>query len=51
MPYEVLDANADTGSMKDAIDNFAAGVSSVDSVEDTVKLGRDRVAITVQYTA
>jgi hypothetical protein len=51
MPYEVLDANANTGAMKTAIDDFAAGVSSVDSVEDVTKLGRDRVAITVQYTA
>lgn len=51
MPYEVLDAHADSGSMQTAIEDFAAGVSSVDSVEDTVKIGRDRVAITVEYTA
>lgn len=50
MAYSVLDANANSGSMESAISDFASGVSSVDSVEDTVQVGRDRVLITVSYT-
>lgn len=50
MPYAVLDAHANSGSMEEAITDFEDGVSSVDSIEDTVQIGRDRVLITVEYT-
>lgn len=48
--FEVLDANADSGSVDQAIADFAATVTSVDAVEDVTKVGRDRVLVTVQYS-
>lgn len=48
--FEVLDSAADSGAMKTAISDFAATVTSVDSVEDTLQIGPNRVLITVQYS-
>jgi len=48
----VLDANADSGSIQSTIDTWMTN-NSVTSVDDTesVKLGRNRVAIIIMYTA
>lgn len=55
MPDSVatVDANADSGSIQDAIQTWLtdnSGVTSVDDVE-TTKIGRDRVVAIILYTA
>lgn len=52
MAWTVLEANANQGSVETAISDFEAAEapSSIDQIDST-KIGRDRILITVVYTA